>query len=61
MGRRQSVYAIVRVPADGGESPNAVVPQASAEVRLFYPPNDRDAAERALTAAVAEAWERFYG
>lgn len=39
MSRRESFYSIVRRPCDGGESPNNYVPEITAEVRVFAPPN----------------------
>lgn len=38
MSQRPSVYVSLRVPCDGGESPNRFLPEITAEIRLFFPP-----------------------
>lgn len=60
MSARQSVYRCIRIPVNGGESPNAFVPQITVEVKAFWPPGlgheskVGDALTRAYTEALYE-------
>ncbi|OZE95071.1 hypothetical protein CH302_19210 [Rhodococcus sp. 15-2388-1-1a] len=55
MGHRKSHYAIVRLPYDGGQSPNRTVPQITCEIRVFHPPAaELDDITGAIDEALAE-------
>jgi hypothetical protein len=56
MSRRPGAYAIVRLQADGGESPNSYAPEITAEIRIHWPPKaTRDQIDAALAAAWSQA------
>lgn len=56
MSQRPRVHSTVRVPADGGKSPNRYVPEITAEVRVVWPPRaDRAAVLGALDRAHRDA------
>ncbi len=38
MSARQHVYKIIRIPVEGGQSPNAYVAQITVEIRAYWPP-----------------------
>lgn len=59
MGHRPHVYVSVIEPCYGGDSPNNYLGQVTAEIRLYFPPLQRDLAAQALTEAVKQAWREF--
>lgn len=57
MSARRTAYKIIRIPVDGGESPNAYIPQITVEIRAAWPPNlgHETTVGNALTEAYTEA------
>lgn len=57
MSQRPGKTFTVRQPTDGGKSPNAYVPEITAEIRVFAPPHTpRDEVATALSIAVSQAF-----
>jgi hypothetical protein len=60
MARRESVYVVKRVPADGGEPPNRYIPEITVEIRVHFPPDvNRDKVLKAITDAWADGVEKI--
>lgn len=54
MSKRTGVHAMHRLPVEQLPSPNSYVPEVSADLRVFFPPNaTRAQIERTLDVVIA--------
>lgn len=62
MVHRHNVYVSVRVPVDGGQSPNSYAPQITVEIRAFWPPylGHEDQVVDLISKAAEEATRRVF-
>ena len=59
MAHRPHFYVRRLVPVEPPPSPASYQAKVTVEIRVFYPPNHRQRAERVLADAVSEAFGRF--
>jgi len=60
MGHREAVYVIQREPADPGVSPNRVLGEITAEIRVFFPYDSMELAADLLHKAYMDAVRKLY-
>lgn len=62
MGHRKSISVVLRVPVDGGTSPNATIAQITVDLRVVFPPDaDRSVVHAHIQAVLREACDRLWG